>query len=63
MHQNLGRKVWDETFSLALSPQMHQNPRLATRELPIEVRDARHAETVIHAIREAGFDPLILPPY
>jgi threonine dehydratase len=33
----------------------------ATLELSFEARDARHAESVVTAIRAAGFDPSILP--
>jgi threonine dehydratase len=33
----------------------------ATLELTFESRDARHAESVVAAIRAAGFDPTVLP--
>jgi threonine dehydratase len=34
----------------------------ATLELSFEARDAPHAQAIIAAIREAGFEPTILPP-
>ena len=34
----------------------------ATLELSFEGRDARHAETIIGAVRDAGFEPTVLPP-
>jgi hypothetical protein len=33
----------------------------ATLELSFESRDAVHAETIMAAIRAAGFDPAVLP--
>jgi len=36
--------------------------RSATLELTFEARDARHGAAVIAAIRDAGFEPAILPP-
>ncbi len=33
----------------------------ATLELSFESRDAGHAETIVSAIRAAGFDPAVLP--
>jgi threonine dehydratase len=34
----------------------------ATLELSFEARDARHADSIVVAIRAAGFEPAVLPP-
>jgi threonine dehydratase len=40
---------------------MNVPARSATLELSFESRDAGHADTIVAAVREAGFDPAVLP--
>jgi threonine dehydratase len=41
---------------------LNLSAKSATLELTFEARDAPHAQLIIAAIREAGFDPSVLPP-
>lgn len=41
---------------------LNLSAKSATLELTFEARDAPHAQAIIAAIREAGFDPSVLPP-
>ncbi len=41
---------------------LNLSAKSATLELSFEARDAPHAQAIVAAIREAGFDPSVLPP-
>jgi threonine dehydratase len=41
---------------------LNLSAKSATLELTFEARDAPHAQTIVAAIRETGFDPSVLPP-
>lgn len=41
---------------------LNLSAKSATLELTFEARDAPHAQAIVAAIRQAGFDPSVLPP-
>jgi threonine dehydratase len=41
---------------------MNVPAKSATLELSFESRDSHHTETIVAAVRAAGFDPVVLPP-